>query len=105
MIDAVAAELRRVDVLEGELDLVIHVEAALGLADQAEIGIVHDDVDVGQLELRADRELLDQELEVVIARQRDDLAIRASAARTPSAAGSVQPSGPACPALIQLRGL
>ena len=104
MIDAVDAELGRVDVLERELDVIVHVEAALRLADQPEIGIVHDDVDVGQLELRADRELLDQELEIVVARQRDDLARSGSAARTPSAAGNVHPSGPACPALIQLRG-
>ena len=76
MVDAVDAELRRVDVLERKLHLIVHVEAALRLADQPEIGIVHDDVDVGQLELRADRELLDQELEVVVARQRDDLAGR-----------------------------
>ena len=59
-----------------ELHAVVHVEAALRLADQAEIGVVHDDVDVGQLELRADRELLDHELEIVVARQRDDLARR-----------------------------
>ena len=94
MVDAIAVEIRRVDVLERELDLVVDVEIALRLADQPEIGVVHDDVDVGQVELRADRELLDQELEVVIARQRHDLA-RGSAARTPSAAGTVQPSGPA----------
>ena len=76
MIDAVAAELRCVDVRKRQLHLIVHVEAALRLADQSEIGIVHDDVDVGQLELRADREFLDQELEIVVARERDDLAIR-----------------------------
>ena len=76
MVDAVAAELGRIDVLERQLHLIIHLEAALRLADQAEIGIVHDDVDVGQIELRADREFLDQELEVIVARQRDDLARR-----------------------------
>ena len=72
VVDAVAAELRRVDVVEGELDAVIHVEAALRLADQAEVGVVHDDMEVGQLELRADREFLDHELEVVVAGQRHD---------------------------------
>ena len=56
-----------VDVLEGEADLEVHSEAALRLADQAEIGIVHDDVDVGQLELGADGQFLDQELEVIVA--------------------------------------
>src|SRR5436190_12172917 len=82
MVDAVGTELRRVDVLERKLHLVVHVEAALRLADQPEIGIVHDDVDVGQLELRADGELLDQELEVVVARQRDNLARGISDAHT-----------------------
>jgi hypothetical protein len=48
MVDAVAAELGRIDVLEGQLHAVVHVEAALRLADQAEIGVVHDDMDVGQ---------------------------------------------------------
>ena len=84
---------------------IVHVEAALGLTDQAEVGVVHDHVDVGQLELRADRQLFDHELEVVVAGERDDLARCGSAARTPSAAGIVQPSGPAWPQLIQLRGL
>ena len=56
--------------------MIIHVEAALRLADQSEIGVVHDDVDVGQLELRPDRELLDQELEIIVARKCYDLARR-----------------------------
>ena len=67
MVDAIDAEFGRVDVLERELHVIVHLKAALRLADQAEIGIVHDDVDVGQLELRADRELLDQELEIIVA--------------------------------------
>ena len=67
MIDAVNAKLRRVDVLERQLHMVIHVEAALGLTDQTEIGVVHDHMDVGQLELRADSQFLDQELKVVVA--------------------------------------
>ena len=33
-------------------------------------------MDVGQLVLRADRQFLDHELEIVVARQRDDVAIR-----------------------------
>jgi hypothetical protein len=74
VVDAIDAELGRVDVLEGELDVIIHVEAALRLADQSEIGVVHDDVDVRQLELGADRELLDQELKIIVARQCYDLA-------------------------------
>ena len=76
MIDAVDAEFGRVDILERQLHLIVHLEAALRLADQAEIGIVHDDVDIGQLELRADGELLDQELEIVVAGERDDFAMR-----------------------------
>ena len=75
-------------------DLEIHLKAALRLADEAEVGVVHHHVQIGQLVLRADSEFLDHELEIVVARERDDLAF-GSAARTPSAAGSVQPSGPA----------
>ena len=81
MIDAVAPEFRRVDVLERELHAIIHLEAALRLADQAEIAVVHDDMDVGQIELRADRQLLDQELEIVVAGNRHDLAVRIGDAR------------------------
>jgi hypothetical protein len=80
------------------------VEAALRLADQAEIGVVHDDVDVGQLVLCAHRQFLDHELEVIVARQRHDGAVGIGGANA-SAAGMVQPSGPAWPQLIQLRGL
>lgn len=43
---------------------------------------VHDHVDVGQLELCADGELLDQELEIIVARQRHDLAVRIGRAYT-----------------------
>ena len=102
--DGVAVGLR-VDVLEGETDLEIHLEGALRLADQAEVGIVHHHMQEGQLVLRADRELLDHELEVVVAGQRHDLPRpdRRRGRRAPRA--SVQPSGPACPQLIQLRGL
>ena len=77
-------------------DLEVHLEAALRLPDQAEIGVVHDDMHIGQLELGADRQLLDQELEIIVAGERHDRR-SGSAARTPSAAGSVQPSGPAWP--------
>ena len=78
MVDAVAGLriVRAVLVLEGEADLEIHRKAALRLADQAEIGVVHDDMDVGQPVLRADRQFLDHELEIVVARQRDDVGIR-----------------------------
>ncbi len=55
---------------------VVHVEAALRLTDQPEIRVVHDDVHIRQLELRTGREFFDHELEVVVARQRDDLALR-----------------------------
>ena len=76
VIDAVDAEFGRVDVFERQLHLIIHVEAALRLADQAEVRVVHDDVHVRQFELRSDRKLLDEELEVIVARQRDDFAVR-----------------------------
>src|SRR3569623_286838 len=90
VIDAIFAKLRRIDVVERELHLVIHIEAALRLTDQAEIGVVHDDVDVGQLELRTDRKLLDQELEVVVARPRHALAIRVC--RTHAQRGGQRPA-------------
>ena len=75
MVDAVALDLVAVDVVEGEADLEVHLEAALRLADQAEIGVVHDHMQVGQLVLGADRQLLDHELEVVVAGQRHDLPV------------------------------
>ncbi len=49
---------------------------ALGLANRTQVGVVHHDVDVGQLELRTHRQLFDHELEVIVARQRHDLAAR-----------------------------
>ena len=104
MIDTIRTDLWRVDVFERELDAIIHLEAALRLPDQAEIGVVHQDMDVRHVELGADRKFFHHELEVVVAGDRHDLA-SGSAARTPSAAGAVQPSGPAWPQLIQWRGL
>ena len=65
-IDTIDAKLRRVDVLERELDLEVHVEAAPGLTDQAEIGVVNEHMDVRQPELRTDGQFLDQELEVIV---------------------------------------
>ena len=104
VIDAVAFQLRRVDVLERQLHAIVHLEAALRLPDQAEIGVVHDDVDVGQIELRADRQLLDQELEVVVAGDRDDLAVGIGDAHAER--GRDRPAErPRLAALIQLRGL
>ena len=79
MVDAVSGHRvavgRRVDVLEREADFEIHFEIALRLADEAEIGIVHHDVKIGQLVLRADRQLLDHELEIIVARKGDDVAV------------------------------
>jgi len=43
-----AADLGRVDVVEGQLHAVVHVEAALRLPDQAQVGVVHQHVDVGR---------------------------------------------------------
>ncbi len=79
VIDAVAARadlFGHVLVLERELHAVVHLEAALRLADQAEVRVVDQHLHVRQPELRADRELLDQELEVVVAGQPDDGARR-----------------------------
>ena len=43
----------RIDVLESETDLEIHVKAALRLTDEAEVGVVHHHVKIGQLVLCA----------------------------------------------------
>src|SRR5690606_4808495 len=67
VVDAVDAQLGAVDVLELQVDLEVDVEGPLRLADQAQVGVVDQDVDVGDAVLRADRELLDHELEVVVA--------------------------------------
>src|SRR5664279_4147953 len=72
VVDAVAAEFGGVDVLERELDLVVHLEAALTLPDQPEVGVVHHHVDVRSVELRADRQFFDHELEVVVTGKRHD---------------------------------
>jgi hypothetical protein len=54
---------------------IVHVEAALGLADQAQVGVVHHHVQIGQLELGADGQLFDHELEVVVAGDGHHLAL------------------------------
>jgi hypothetical protein len=59
-----------VDVVELQVDLEVHREGPLGLPDQAEVGVVEQDVDVRDAVLRADGEFLDQELEVVVAGER-----------------------------------
>lgn len=84
VVDAVAGFriARRIDVVESERDFEVHVEAALGLADEAEIRVVHDDMQVGQLVLGADGQFLDHELEIVVTRERDDLAVRIGGANT-----------------------
>src|SRR5262249_13002638 len=51
VVDAVTADLGRVDVLERQLHGVVHVEGALCLADQAEVGVVHHHVQVRDVEL------------------------------------------------------
>jgi len=71
VIDAVAVGFRGIDVVERQLNLVIHCEAALGLPDQTQVRIVDHDVDVRNVELRADRQFFDHELEVVVAGQRN----------------------------------
>src|SRR5208282_3592832 len=76
VIDAVDAELGRVDVLERQLHRIVHIESALGLADEPEIGIVHHHMDIGQLELSPHRQLFDHELKIVVAGDGDDLAVR-----------------------------
>src|SRR5690606_6039407 len=72
VVHAVAVGFRRIDVVEGQLHAVVHVEAALRLADQPQVGIIDHNVDVGQVELRAHGQFLDHELEVVVAGQGDD---------------------------------
>ena len=81
VVHAVAVGLRSIDVLEGELDLVVHVEVPLGLADQSQVGVVDDDVDVGDSEVRGHRQLLDEELEVVVPRERHHRSVRIGHAR------------------------
>jgi hypothetical protein len=49
----------RIDVLESETDLEIHLKAALRLTDEAKVGVVHHHVKIGQFVLSADGELLD----------------------------------------------
>ncbi len=75
VVDAVDAQLRGVDVLELQVDLEVDVQVALRLADQPQIGVVHQDVDVRDVVLCADRQLLQHELEVVVAGERDHLAL------------------------------
>ena len=67
MVYAVAARLGRIDVVEGQLHAVVHVEVHLRLADQAEVGIVNHYLDEGHLELRRHGQFFDQELEIVVA--------------------------------------
>ena len=67
--DVAVLGLLGVDVVEAQRHEVVHVEVPLRLADQPQIGVVHDHMDVGQVELRPDREFLDEELEVVVSRQ------------------------------------
>src|SRR5690606_34134829 len=76
VVHTIPHQVRRidVDVVEGQLDTVIHVETALGLTDQAQVGVVDQHVDVRQFELRAYCQFLDHELEVVITRNRHDIA-------------------------------
>src|SRR3546814_18371927 len=50
VIDAVSVGIRSVDIVERQLHAVVHVEPALRLADQAQIGIVDHDMQVRQLE-------------------------------------------------------
>ena len=79
MVDAITMRdlfRRHVDVLERKLHAVVHLESTLALADQAELAVVDHDMDIRQLELRAHGHFFDHELEVVVARQRDDLARR-----------------------------
>jgi hypothetical protein len=51
VVDAVTAGVGCVEVLERERDLVVHLEAPLCLPDQSKVGVVDDDVEIGELEL------------------------------------------------------
>src|SRR5215218_4052523 len=75
MINTVAIDLGRIDIVERQLDVVVHVKTTLRLPDQAKVGVVHHYMDVGQLELSANRQLFDHELEVVIAGERDNYGV------------------------------
>ncbi|MNY56699.1 hypothetical protein D3C86_1928050 [compost metagenome] len=74
MIDAVAVKLWSVDVVEGKLHTEIDVKVALCLANQSQIRVVHQYMDIRQVELRTDGQFLDHELKIIVARQCDDLA-------------------------------
>src|SRR6476646_3607991 len=83
VVDAVTRDLlvgRGVDVVECQLDAVVHVEATLGLPDQAEVGVVHQHVDVGQVELGADGKFFHHELEIIVAGEGDHGSVRVGGA-------------------------
>src|SRR3954463_12949653 len=67
VIDPVLADRGRVHVVEAELDFVVHLVAALGLADEAQIGVVEEHDDERNVVLRGHRQLLDEELEGIVA--------------------------------------
>src|SRR5207248_11391244 len=73
VVDPIVARLGCIHVFEGKLHTIVHVETTLRLPDQPEIRIVYHHVEVRQLELRGDGELLEQELEIVVAGQRHHL--------------------------------
>ena len=64
VIDAIAVYFAGVNVFERQLDAVIHIKSALRLANQAEIGVIHQHMDVRNVELRANSYVRKEWLEV-----------------------------------------
>ena len=74
VINAIALEVLiiHVDVVKGELDSVVHLKAALCLANQAKVAVVHQHHDERQMELRANSQLFNQELEIIVTGKAND---------------------------------
>src|SRR5690606_860794 len=68
VIHTITFGFRGVDVVKGQLYTIVHLEATLCLTDQTQVGVVDQNMDVRQLELRAYGQLFNHELEVVVAR-------------------------------------
>ena len=69
MVDTIALEglVFHVLVVKGQLHAVVHLKAALRLANQAKVAVVDQHLHIGQLELGPGSQFLNQELEVVVA--------------------------------------
>ena len=74
VINAIALEVLviDVDVVKGELDAVVHLKATLRLANQAKVAVIHQHHDEWQMELRANSQLFNQELEIIVTGKAND---------------------------------